>query len=202
MPKWYYMSGGERNGPLETDELQGLLETGGMLASDYVWRSGMGKEWLKASEVPELASPESVLEPPPSPESDPVPIDAPAQESGLKLAKKEEAPAGAQNAMATATTIASAHAPLQKKGKGYYCPHCDRKLFKNKSVWAQRLGGLIGMLLVFAFQSYQCPSCGKIKRSAFPFGTQVKMLIGTVLLLGGALALIILVLLLIAWGET
>lgn len=54
MTKWYYVENGERVGPVEENELQALVENGGLASDGYVWKKGF-ENWTKLEEVEELA---------------------------------------------------------------------------------------------------------------------------------------------------
>jgi RsiW-degrading membrane proteinase PrsW (M82 family) len=60
--QWFYVSGGERRGPLDTALLTKLIAEGGVDRNALVWRPGLA-EWTPAASVPELAS----VAPPPPP---------------------------------------------------------------------------------------------------------------------------------------
>lgn len=53
MDAWYYAKDGQQCGPLPREELQRMLATGRVHASDYVWTDGM-PDWQAAGEVPGL----------------------------------------------------------------------------------------------------------------------------------------------------
>ncbi len=51
---WYYAQGGAQQGPIDTAMLQGLLQSGQLSGTDYVFTNGMSS-WTPASQVPELS---------------------------------------------------------------------------------------------------------------------------------------------------
>ena len=53
--------------------------------------------------------------------------------------------------------------------------------------------GLVGALFYAAFGSFQCSKCGKIARSEFPPEDRSKMAVGSILMVVGAIALFVLV---------
>jgi hypothetical protein len=74
--QWYYSSGGQQQGPVDWDKLQGLAQGGKLQRSDMVWKEGMA-EWKPASGVEGLSfaagpspgpSPAPFGGPPPSPQ--------------------------------------------------------------------------------------------------------------------------------------
>ena len=48
--QWYYASGGKTFGPISAEELQELARSGGLSASDLVWREGM-TDWVSAASI-------------------------------------------------------------------------------------------------------------------------------------------------------
>ncbi len=189
MDKWYYMSGGERLGPVALQQLRELIADGTVSPDDFVWHSGLGKEWARAGDVQELAAA--------APEAAP-------QKQGLKLAPKpaEDQPTGSvadRNAGGVASALASQGRPAPRpRGQGLLCPHCSRPLFKDTSAWVQRLGGVVGFLVVRAFQGHKCPSCGKIKLRDLPPGDRVRVLMGGCGLIALAFFIIVALLVLMA----
>lgn len=62
--QWYYAVKNQQQGPVEWNELLGLVQAGKVLPSDLVWNADMGSQWVKASTVEGLfpaggGSPES-----------------------------------------------------------------------------------------------------------------------------------------------
>ena len=47
---WYYLSGGNRFGPIDTNKLKELAASGGLQPTDMLWRDGMA-EWVPASSI-------------------------------------------------------------------------------------------------------------------------------------------------------
>ena len=50
---WYYAKDNQQQGPVPFSNLTDLLRTGGLAATDLVWRPGMAN-WTPAGQVPEL----------------------------------------------------------------------------------------------------------------------------------------------------
>jgi len=53
MSQWYYVHGGDRQGPVERESLDSLVRSGGLSPDDLVWGEGMA-DWKPAREVPGL----------------------------------------------------------------------------------------------------------------------------------------------------
>jgi uncharacterized membrane protein len=72
--QWYYVTNGQRQGPVGDEEIRQLATNGTIQTSDLVWNEGMGQEWKAAGQVPELAGSFSgTLQPAPArPVSEPV----------------------------------------------------------------------------------------------------------------------------------
>jgi hypothetical protein len=70
MARWYYSTGGKRQGPVSDAELQALAEEGKLRPSNHVWKKGM-LNWAPASTVTGLFSEDL---PPPLPPSEPPPV--------------------------------------------------------------------------------------------------------------------------------
>ena len=56
MTKWYYAKNGNRNGPVEPDEIKGLFQSGEIKPDDLVWEEGM-PDWVRAGSVLQAAPP-------------------------------------------------------------------------------------------------------------------------------------------------
>ncbi len=52
--KWYYVSEGERKGPISQDQLLGLVRGGSLQDQDYIWRKGFS-DWTQVKDVPEVS---------------------------------------------------------------------------------------------------------------------------------------------------
>jgi hypothetical protein len=74
----------------------------------------------------------------------------------------------------------------------YSCPTCGNALTRQSNNAAGAAGGLVGVLLSFAFASYHCAQHGQIARSQFPAEVRSKMLINTLLLTFAAVAVLVL----------
>jgi hypothetical protein len=53
MSQWYYVHGGDRQGPVDRKALDSVARSGGLSPEDLVWTEGM-KDWRPAREVPGL----------------------------------------------------------------------------------------------------------------------------------------------------
>lgn len=56
--KWYYVLAGERKGPIELEEIQGLIRDNKIGSEDYVWKKGF-VNWVQLKTVDELKIEES-----------------------------------------------------------------------------------------------------------------------------------------------
>jgi len=79
----------------------------------------------------------------------------------------------------------------------YGCPRCGGKVSRTYDRGSQEAAGLIGLLLVAAFGPFDCKRCGSIEFREFPAGARVRMVLGSVVLLVAALALVALGILLV-----
>lgn len=73
----------------------------------------------------------------------------------------------------------------------YKCPRCNNNVTRNYSSNAQQAAGLVGLLFTAAFGAFKCEKCGKIPRNEFPSDVQMKMALGTLLLVVVAVGIII-----------
>jgi len=55
MSNWWYVSNGERKGPVSTNDLHDLLVYGTLTPNSLVWKQGM-EGWQSAGRIDELAS--------------------------------------------------------------------------------------------------------------------------------------------------
>lgn len=62
--QWYYISGKERLGPIDDEQLGLLARDGVLKPDDYVWNETLGDRWARAASVPGLFG-EGRAEPPP-----------------------------------------------------------------------------------------------------------------------------------------
>ncbi len=67
--QWYYAQQGQRQGPVDDEQLKQLVASGQLKPSDLVWKKGMAA-WMAASAVEALIPKPSVPEPPPIPLQD------------------------------------------------------------------------------------------------------------------------------------
>ncbi len=51
---WYYVRGGQRNGPVDEETIRRLISVGELKRNDLVWNEGMGDQWMEAFLVPGL----------------------------------------------------------------------------------------------------------------------------------------------------
>jgi hypothetical protein len=80
----------------------------------------------------------------------------------------------------------------------YKCPRCGDPVHRGSSSAVQVSAGLVGALIFAAFGSFQCKKCGKIAKSEFSPEDRNKMLVGSVALVGGAILVLIVVIVLLA----
>lgn len=85
--KWYYSIKGQRQGPIETEELRGLIRDGRLGPKDYVWSAGMGKDWKRVADVPEIQEPAAASEP-----AEEKPAEAEPKTTRSRLSLKNETP--------------------------------------------------------------------------------------------------------------
>lgn len=68
--QWHYAVKGQQFGPVEQDQLLALIREGKVGSSDLVWNPGMGSQWAKVSDVPDLqgggATAAGTVPPPPA----------------------------------------------------------------------------------------------------------------------------------------
>jgi hypothetical protein len=66
MPRWYYMTGREKRGPVSLERLRALVAAGVLRPTDEVWQEGSA-DWLAVASVPELQAAATVAAPDPAP---------------------------------------------------------------------------------------------------------------------------------------
>lgn len=64
---WWYVEGSDRKGPVEENELKGLLDTGVLKEDGFIWTKGF-ENWVKLNEVSELSHLLGSAEETPAPE--------------------------------------------------------------------------------------------------------------------------------------
>ncbi len=64
----------------------------------------------------------------------------------------------------------------------YNCPRCSNNVSRNYNAQAQAKSGLVGLFFFAAFGVFNCEKCGKIPRKEFSSEVQIKMAMGTLLL--------------------
>jgi uncharacterized membrane protein len=70
--QWYYVTNGQRQGPVGDEDIRQGIANGTIQASDLVWNEGMGQEWKAAGQVSELAEFfKGAVQPPPTPALEP-----------------------------------------------------------------------------------------------------------------------------------
>lgn len=106
--EWYYATGGQQLGPVNTEELRSLLRDGNVKPSDLVWKDGM-PDWAPAATVSVLKSAQA-----PAPKTQAKPK---ASTSAPQRIGSEPQPAPAQPAEITES--APAAKPAKKKGSGF-----------------------------------------------------------------------------------
>jgi predicted RNA-binding Zn-ribbon protein involved in translation (DUF1610 family) len=74
------------------------------------------------------------------------------------------------------------------------CPRCGAIVSRGYNRKVQFAGGIVGNLFYAAFGAFQCVKCGKIAQHEFSSDTRKQLMIQSVLMVVGAIALIIFVL--------
>ena len=82
--EWYYVQGGQRQGPVSRGRLQQAVTSRSVATSDLVWTDGMA-EWLPASRVPGLVPPGMVVPPPVNPGYYAPPAAAAPPDAGMRM---------------------------------------------------------------------------------------------------------------------
>ncbi len=191
--QWHYVRDGKPVGPVDEAEVKQLVSTGVLLEHDYVWNPGMGANWALISNVPEFKAQPVQNEPQPQ-------IEQVVESRPLKFApqaRHESSPAIKAQAESFRVTQETAKTS-RRRFWGYSCPQCGDRVHRAKSEGAQRWFGLIGLMLYAAFGPMECDRCGEMRRREFPFQDQVRMLFGTLSLIG--FAIVVLILLLWLWS--
>lgn len=62
MSQWYYVKNGQKEGPVETHQLQQLLQSASISGDSLVWKDGMA-DWIAANKLPDFSS-TAIVEPP------------------------------------------------------------------------------------------------------------------------------------------
>lgn len=87
MSDWYYEKNGERGGPITSDDIRTMLESGAIGLANLVWTAAYGSEWKRLGDT-EFAPPQ-LAGPPPLPSKDPPALpprpEQPAQNSDAFL---------------------------------------------------------------------------------------------------------------------
>jgi hypothetical protein len=73
--RWYYVTGGQRYGPVSDVELKQLADSGQIAPTDLVWKPGMA-EWVRANRIKGLFAPSTANSPPSHPPAVPPPLPA------------------------------------------------------------------------------------------------------------------------------
>jgi hypothetical protein len=81
----------------------------------------------------------------------------------------------------------------------YKCPRCGESVQRGTSATAGVAGGAVGALLYSAFGSFQCKECGAIPKSEFSPDIQRQMTLGSLAIVGIAVALLAAVIALLIW---
>ena len=84
----------------------------------------------------------------------------------------------------------------------YQCPRCGGPVQRGSSTSAAIAGGALGALLYAAFGSFQCKKCGPIPQSEFPPEVRAQMLRGSIALIVGGVALLVVAIVVIALLAT
>ncbi len=72
----------------------------------------------------------------------------------------------------------------------YRCPRCEGPVQRGSSTGALWAAGIVGALFYAAFGSFECKSCGKLRKSEFSPEDRNKMLMGSVGLIVGGVVLL------------
>ena len=191
--QWYYTQQGKQAGPVDKTVLLQLVTEGKLGPADFVWNENMGDAWSHVSDVPEL-SPEPAVNTQSRNTED---VDT----SRLHFAKQQVKTTPNPIIEARAAAIrAEKDAVITDRRRfwGYSCPNCGDRVHRAQSDGAQKWFGLVGVMFYKAFGSFYCERCGELRRSEFPAWDQVRMLIGTLMLILFAIVLLIFVILLSA----
>ena len=95
--QWYYAENRQQKGPVSSDELKALLNSGSLPATTLVWRAGL-PDWQPATNFPELREPATQEAPEKPSEVEPL---LPLQEASHgEPAPPEEFPQGADDLLA------------------------------------------------------------------------------------------------------
>lgn len=148
---WFYMKGAKKHGPVSSQQLKELAQSGQLRSTDLVWREGMG-DWKRARKIDGLF--------------DGKPVGQPTSSSSITTTPKKRPPAPPGNLMGltpivrrlrpgrfqpppnNSTTAASpppvADAP--DANGNFRCPHCGQGISNDPTM----AGDLVG-----------CPHCAK-----------------------------------------
>ena len=72
----------------------------------------------------------------------------------------------------------------------YECPRCGQPVRRGYSRTAQHVAGLIGALFYAAVGPFQCATCGTVAAREFPPEVRTRMVMGSFLMVLGAIVLI------------
>lgn len=104
--EWYYASGGQQLGPVNTEELRSLLRDGSLKPSDLVWKDGM-PDWSPAATISVLKSAQA-----PKPQAKP----KAATSAPQRIGSEPQPAAASQPIVSEPEPIATS---AKKKGRGF-----------------------------------------------------------------------------------
>lgn len=147
---WFYMKGANKQGPVSSQRLKELAQSGQLLPADLVWREGMG-DWKRARKIDGLFDGKPVGQPTNSSSTTSTPKRPPAPPGnlmGLTPTVRRSRPGRFRPPRSNPTTAASpppvADAP---DANGIFrCPHCGHELSNDPTM----AGDLVA-----------CPHCAK-----------------------------------------
>jgi uncharacterized C2H2 Zn-finger protein len=147
---WFFMKGADKHGPVSSQRLKELVQSGQLLPADLVWREGMG-DWKRARKIGGLF--------------DAKPVGQPTRSSTTSTSKKRP-PAPPRNLMgltpivhrphaggyrppANSSTTVASPPPIAGAADAdgiFRCPHCGQHISNDPTM----AGGLV-----------RCPHCAK-----------------------------------------
>ncbi|HQU43999.1 MAG TPA: DUF4339 domain-containing protein [Pirellulales bacterium] len=148
---WFYMKGADKHGPVSSQRLKELAQSGQLLPTDLVWREDMG-DWKRARKIDGLFDGKPVGRPTRSSSTTSTPKKRPPTPPGnlmgLTPTVRRSRPGGYRAPANSSTTTAS---PPPVAGAAdadgiFRCPHCGQGISNDPTM----AGDLVG-----------CPHCAK-----------------------------------------
>lgn len=84
---------------------------------------------------------------------------------------------------------------------GFKCPRCGLPVKRKYSDKALKGFGFVGLLFYWMFAPFQCEDCGKIPKEEFSSAERTKMVLHSLFFFLGAVAIVILLIVLLAVIE-